>query len=189
MSSAIVHATVPVQYNLQYNRATTRNNRTGTPHTPTTNDPKRVYPPPVLVACTASVECRTGSRLAKGRGVIVCERECDGGRLLNRAPKPRLLGPSDSGPWRSYSVTRRVSSLRPLLACALHIARGQRTRYSYRNFLTRSGWTVASASVPRRGRWRTNRCFFLLFPSSKPPAPGTRPELRVQTYCRLKIQG
>ena len=31
-----------------------------------------MYPPAVLVACTVSVECCTGSRLAKGRGVIVC---------------------------------------------------------------------------------------------------------------------
>ena len=31
----------------------------------------RMYPPPMLVACTVSVECRTSSRLAKGRGVTV----------------------------------------------------------------------------------------------------------------------
>ena len=66
----------------------------------------RVYPPPVLVACTVSVECRTGSRPAFERGVIVVERECHDGCLLNRAPTPRLLGPPDSGPWRSYRVTR-----------------------------------------------------------------------------------
>jgi len=33
----------------------------------------RVYPPPVLGACTVSVECRTSSRLASGRGGA-CDR-------------------------------------------------------------------------------------------------------------------
>jgi len=65
----------------------------------------RVYPPPMLVACTVSVECRTGSRLAKGRGVIVVERErvmsTLGGEHFHRAGS----GPGTPAP-RPATVSR-----------------------------------------------------------------------------------
>ena len=66
----------------------------------------RVYPPPVLVACTVSAECRTGSRLVRWAGCDCGSSGSVDGYDRRRALPLHLDGPGHSDPACGHGVTR-----------------------------------------------------------------------------------